>query len=88
MEIYWFPLMDSRKMCVSVIIFRLGFFSWNSIIIAGSGKSIIWFVVRRLLPVETYSVISSSVIQHITDVCKTGSAIMAYFYFDFRELHQ
>ena len=29
---------------------------------------------------------SSSVIQNIMAVCKTGSAIMAYFYFDFRDL--
>ncbi|KAF8268319.1 hypothetical protein EI94DRAFT_1186065 [Lactarius quietus] len=32
------------------------------------------------------SVICSSVIQDITGVCETGSAIMAYFYFDFRDL--
>ncbi|KAF8268320.1 ankyrin repeat-containing domain protein [Lactarius quietus] len=32
------------------------------------------------------SVICSSVIQGITGVCKTGSAIMAYFYFDFRDV--
>ncbi|KAF8256927.1 ankyrin repeat-containing domain protein [Lactarius quietus] len=34
------------------------------------------------------SVISSSVIQDITGVCETGSAIMAYFYFDFRDLNK
>ena len=31
---------------------------------------------------------SSSIIQDIMAVCKTGSAIMAYFYFDFRDLNK
>ncbi|KAF8261129.1 hypothetical protein EI94DRAFT_835335 [Lactarius quietus] len=34
------------------------------------------------------SVICSSVIQDIMGVCNTGSAIMAYFYFDFRDLNK
>jgi hypothetical protein len=31
---------------------------------------------------------SSSVIQDITTLCETGSAIMAYFYFDFKDLRK
>jgi hypothetical protein len=55
--------------------------------VAGSGKSVIWFVVPRLIPVVTYLFFaSSSVIQDIVALCETGSAIMAYFYFDFRDL--
>ena len=57
-------------------------------IIAGSGKSVIWFVVPSLLLVGTYSFASSSVIQHISAVCEAGSAIMAYFYFDFKDLNK
>ncbi|KAH9060228.1 hypothetical protein EDB87DRAFT_1683746 [Lactarius vividus] len=34
------------------------------------------------------SVICSSVIQDIMTVCEAGSAIMAYFYFDFRDLNK
>ena len=57
--------------------------------VAGSGKSVIWFVVLRLIPVATYLFFaSSSVIQDIMAVCETGSAIMAYFYFDFKDLRK
>ncbi|KAN0139435.1 hypothetical protein V8E53_002936 [Lactarius tabidus] len=34
------------------------------------------------------SVICSSVIQDIMTICETGSAIMAYFYFDFKDLRK
>ena len=56
--------------------------------IAGSGKSVIWFVVPYLVPVATYSSHSSSIIQDIVAVCEAGSAIMAYFYFDFKDLRK
>ena len=57
--------------------------------VAGTGKSVIWFVVLRLIPVATYLFFaSSSVIQDIMAVCETGSAIMAYFYFDFKDLRK
>ena len=36
----------------------------------------------------TYLFSSSSVIEDIMAVCETGSAIMAYFYFDFRDLNK
>src|ERR1700761_7472780 len=35
--------------------FGPGTFSQNPIWVAGSGKSVIWFVIPRVLPVETYS---------------------------------
>jgi hypothetical protein len=56
-------------------------------IVAGSGKSVIWSV-ALLLPIAIYSYSShsSSVVQEIMAVCESGSAIMAYFYFDFRDL--
>ena len=57
--------------------------------VAGSGKSVIWFVIPYLLPVATYLFFaSSSVIQDIMVVCETGSAVMAYFYFDFKDLRK
>jgi hypothetical protein len=54
--------------------------------VAGSGKSVIWFVVPLLLPNETYPFASASVIQQIMAECETGPAIMAFFYFDFRDV--
>jgi ankyrin repeat protein len=55
--------------------------------VAGSGKSVIWSVVPRLLHIATYLFfVSSSVIQDVMAACESGSAIMAYFYFDFRNL--
>jgi hypothetical protein len=56
------------------------------IFVAGSGKSVIWFVVPYLLPIGIYFFASSSVIQDIMTVCEAGSAVLAYFYFDFRDL--
>jgi hypothetical protein len=63
-------------------------FLTSPIFVAGSGKSVIWFVVPLLFPVRTYFLASSSVIQDIMAVCEAGSAIMAYFYFDFRDLNK
>jgi hypothetical protein len=55
-------------------------------IAAGSGKSVLWFVLfncsrRRSL----MSPFSSTLIQDIDVMCKAGKATMAYFYFDFRD---
>ena len=70
-----------------LLLFPASDFRQPVIIVAGSGKSVIWFVVLSLLYVVPYLFFtSSSIIQDITAVCETGSAIMAYFYFDFRDL--
>ena len=84
-DVYWIPLMDSRKTCVPLDCSSFGLLT-DSDSVAGSGKSVIWFVVPPLFPIKTYLFASSSVIQHIMAECETGSAIMAYFYFDFRDL--
>ncbi|KAF8263984.1 ankyrin repeat-containing domain protein [Lactarius quietus] len=47
--------------------------------------SLLWIYGK---PGSGKSVICSSVIQHIMAVCETGSAVMAYFYFDFRDLNK
>ena len=46
------------------------------------------YLVSRSLPTSCRNLFfaSSSVIQDIMTVCESGSAIMAYFYFDFRDL--
>ncbi|KAH9020379.1 hypothetical protein EDB84DRAFT_570384 [Lactarius hengduanensis] len=53
------------------------FIEWKSI------GSLLWIHGK---PGSGKSVICSSVIQDIMAVCEAGSAIMAYFYFDFRDL--
>ena len=55
--------------------------------IAGSGKSILWFVISDLLPsiLSTHSDPSSAIIRHITALCEHEQAHLAYFYFDFRD---
>ena len=55
--------------------------------VAGSGKSILWSVMllclrmQRLMPS-----ISSAIIQHLITLRDAGSATVAYFYFDFRDV--
>ena len=55
--------------------------------VAGSGKSIIWFVIfpavgaGYVLTLTT----SSAIIKHIAGLFSDGRAILAYFYFDFRD---
>ncbi|KAI9438060.1 hypothetical protein H4582DRAFT_232779 [Lactarius indigo] len=55
------------------------FFEWKST------GSLLWIHGK---PGSGKSVICSSVIQDIMAVCEAGSAIMAYFYFDFRDLNK
>jgi hypothetical protein len=53
--------------------------------LAGSGKSVLWYVPQQVLHFLIGALtlpISSTVIQDIRDVCQTGLAILAFFYFD------
>ncbi|KAI9430600.1 hypothetical protein H4582DRAFT_2086559 [Lactarius indigo] len=59
------------------------FFQGNVFIEWKSSGSLLWVHGK---PGSGKSVICSSVIQDITAVCESGSAIIAYFYFDFRDL--
>ncbi|KAH8980695.1 hypothetical protein EDB92DRAFT_266231 [Lactarius akahatsu] len=59
------------------------FFQDSTFIEWKSTGSLLWVHGK---PGSGKSVICSSVIQDITAVCETGSAIIAYFYFDFRDL--
>jgi hypothetical protein len=55
--------------------------------VAGSGKSVLWFVMLLSLGMETLmSSISSAIIQHVIALCDAGLASLAYFYFDFRDV--
>ena len=57
--------------------------------LAGSGKSVLWYVSRHYkyrIPFYVYSpYFSSTIIQEVRDVCQTGLAILSFFYFDFRD---
>ena len=56
---------------------------------AGSGKSVLWFVIRYSCVASTHwkltSLLSSAIIEDINAMCKAGSASMAYFYCDFKD---
>jgi hypothetical protein len=84
-EVYCFPIVDTRKTCVSVII------SGERLLTESDYLSGLWekrHLVRFSSPASGQNLLfsSSSVIQDIMAVCETGSAIMAYFYFDFKDL--
>jgi hypothetical protein len=55
--------------------------------LAGSGKSILWYAgILLLRSYELMFSISSAIIEDIMHMQNTGSAIMAYYYFDFKDL--
>jgi hypothetical protein len=89
MEVYWLPLVGPRKTCVPDGIFGLmashghGFWQLDQGKASSGSLSKSWpaFGHNSLFA-------SSSVIQDIMAICEAGSAIMAYFYFDFRDLNK
>src|SRR5260221_3661606 len=55
-------------------------------IVAGSGKSVIWWVHLTKFP-QRYlmGLASSTIIEHIDDMRKRGLALLGFFYCDFRD---
>ena len=87
MEVYRLSIVDIRKACVSVIV------SGKQLLTESDYFSGLWekrHMVRFLLLAfcRTLFFPSSSVIQDIMTLCETGSAIMAYFYFDFKDVRK
>ena len=87
MEVYWLPLVDLRKTCVTVDI------SGSRLLTDSDFGS--WIREKRDLVCYSSSspasgcnsfFPSSCVIEDIMAICETGSAVMAYFYFDFKDL--
>ena len=80
----FFPL-DTWKTCV------LSVFHYSSpdrlASVAGSGKSILWFVVSVLSSPNTRTDIeqSSAIIKHVMSLRDANHASLAYFFFDFRD---
>ena len=81
-----FPAVDPWETYV-LIIFHPSTANGLPISIAGSGKTVLWFVVSQLLSPVTVLMLtaSSAIIQHIMKLRDTGGATLAYFYFDFLE---
>jgi len=75
--------------------FRMHIFSWclspflivSFIVVAGSGKSVLWyFVSLNLFPLGVLtSSTSSTIIEDVQRTCRMGLATLAIFYFDFRD---
>ena len=58
-------------------------------IIAGSGKSVLWHVVIcHIHPRKLTLLISSAIIRDIMALQEVGQAIVAYFYFDFKDTNR
>ena len=56
--------------------------------IAGAGKSVLWYVNPSLFPSRELILLaigSSTIIENINSMRKYGLALLAFFYFDFRE---
>ena len=80
MEREGFPVVDPRKTCV----FNVGL-ATISLAVAGSGKNILYVAFHRLrLRIFTRSS-RSTIIREIDRMRKAGLALMAYFFFDFRD---
>ena len=85
MEVQWLSLMDLRKTYVFFphsppINLRL-----QSAPLAGFGKRILWLCIHiRLNELNISS--SSAIIQDVAGLREAGLALMAYFYFDFKDL--
>jgi hypothetical protein len=85
MEVHWVPIVDPRKTYASASI------SGEQFLTDSDYCSGLWekrHLVCLSLPPSFRSLFfaSSSVIEDIMAVCETGSAVMAYFYFDFKDL--
>jgi hypothetical protein len=74
-----------RSLCPSSH-YSLSFFDF----VAGSGKSVLWFVLLRFFSAlsPSHRQFRSSIIQYIFALSDAGRANMAYFYFDFRDINK
>jgi hypothetical protein len=60
---------------------------WPLDIVAGSGKSMLWYVSSRVsVPSVITPPISSTIIEEVKMKCDRGLALMGYYYFDFKDI--
>ena len=79
-------VMDPRKTCISYRPSKSYLSLITSVMIAGSGKSILRCVCPlRPVPTELTWSTSSAIIRDIKFISNAGSAFLAYFYFDFKD---
>jgi len=87
MEIQWVTFVAPWKTYV-FLTFPAQRRSWPPLV-AGSGKSVLWFVpIKRCQPYVTYARVSSTMIQDVIALRADGLVSMAYFYFDFRDINK
>ena len=80
--------MGPRETCVRLPVkFRDSIPNRLPICVAGSGKSVFWFVISLPLLQLTVLILilSSAIIQHIMKLRDAENATLAYFYFDYRD---
>jgi hypothetical protein len=86
MEVDWFPFVALWKSYVALRTHRTNIADDIFDLIAGSGKTVIWFVVTgRSHHVKLTQSNSSTIIEDIMSLRDAGRASVAYFYFDFRD---
>ena len=87
MEIHWFFLVGAWKTWVTI---DLRYATTADHLLAGAGKSVLWFVLLRLFPHCPSNILffSSSIIEDIIALRDAGRALIAYFYFDFRDVNK
>ena len=84
METQWLLVVGSWEAYVRITVPAL--FRSQTFILAGSGKSILWFVIlKSWYSRNAYLYVSSTIIKNITSLHDGGLASMAYFYCDFRD---
>ena len=83
MEVYWIPIMDPRKTCVSVMIDGKWLLTNPNYL---SGLQEKCHLVHFSLPASAQNLLfsSSSIIHHIM----AGSVIITYFYFNFKDVRK
>ena len=78
--------MDSRETSVASWPLRFLTDSWTSYFAAGAGKSVFWYVNRFDMSERgTHGVGSSTIIEEIRALRKSGLASLGFFYHDFRD---
>jgi hypothetical protein len=89
MEVDWFPFVALWESYVALRTHRTSITDGMFDLIAGSGKTVIWFVVRdRSHHVKLTQSNSSTIIEDIMALGDAERASVVYFYFDFRDTNK
>jgi hypothetical protein len=87
MEERWLTIVDPWKPYASFSYLPLTPVNHFSGFAAGSGKSVFWYAVFRTLKrIQLILSLSSTIIEHIKHVRETESVLIAFYYFDFKDI--